>query len=75
MGAKLDGQWFGVSLSSTGDGPFSACAHKYVHYYNFSRRDEHMAYGACFTFGNEFAQEYKVRTSSLQYFRQSFFKV
>ncbi len=39
---------------------FKACAHKYVHYYNFSKRDEHASYGACYTFNNEFEQEFKV---------------
>ena len=60
-GRIFEGQWFGVSLSSTGNGQFSACAHKYVHYYNFTRRDDHMSYGACYTFSNEFVQEYKVK--------------
>ena len=59
-GTRYDGQWLGVSVASTGTGAFAACAHKYVHYYNFTTRDEHAAYGACYRFGNEFAQEYKV---------------
>jgi len=58
-GSKFENQWFGVSLSSTGFGSFSACAHKYVHYYNFTNRDEHAAYGACYRFANDFVQEYK----------------
>ncbi len=59
-GKRYDGQWLGVSVASTGSGAFAACAHKYVHYYNFTTRDEHAAYGACYRFGNEFTQEYKV---------------
>ena len=39
---------------------FKACAHKYVHYYNFTNRDEHASYGACYRFSNDFLQEYKV---------------
>lgn len=30
-----------------------------MHYYNFTTRDEHAAYGACYRFSNDFNQEYK----------------
>ncbi len=44
---------------------FKACAHKYVHYYNFTNRDEHASYGACYRFSNDFMQEYKVIISRI----------
>ena len=52
------------------DALFQACAHKYVHHYNFVKRDEHAAYGACYTFDNEFNQEYKVSLDASKFDRR-----
>lgn len=58
-GRVFENQWLGVTVSSSGQGSFSACAHKYVHYYNFTNLDAHASYGACYRFSNSFVQEYK----------------
>ncbi|RNA43640.1 integrin alpha-PS1 isoform X2 [Brachionus plicatilis] len=58
-GRMFENQWLGVTVSSSGQGSFSACAHKYVHYYNFTNLDAHATYGACYRFSNSFFQEYK----------------
>lgn len=58
-GRMFENQWLGVTVSSAGQGAFSACAHKYVHYYNFTNLDAHASYGACYRFSNSFVQEYK----------------
>ena len=68
-GKVYENQWFGVTISSTVNGSFSACAHKYVHHYDFTNRDEHAAYGACYRFSNDFNQEYKVNKHNLTIFK------
>ena len=59
-GSKIEDSNFGVAISVSPNGLFTACAHKYIHYYNFVGFDHHNAFGACFQFANNFTQEFKV---------------